>query len=71
MTIQNKLKGTGVAIVTPFRKDSSIDFLSPDSSSIVSLNNDLSGLTNLITGALTYEGTEFGLLGKDVKLWFD
>ncbi|RLD75290.1 MAG: 4-hydroxy-tetrahydrodipicolinate synthase [Bacteroidetes bacterium] len=28
MTIQNKLKGTGVAIVTPFRKDSSIDFLS-------------------------------------------
>lgn len=28
MTIQKKLKGTGVAIVTPFRKDSSIDFLS-------------------------------------------
>lgn len=28
MTIQNKLKGTGVAIVTPFRKDSSVDFLS-------------------------------------------
>jgi 4-hydroxy-tetrahydrodipicolinate synthase len=26
--IQNKLSGTGVAIVTPFRKDSSIDFLS-------------------------------------------
>ncbi|MEN8121515.1 MAG: 4-hydroxy-tetrahydrodipicolinate synthase [Bacteroidota bacterium] len=28
MTIQKKLKGTGVAIVTPFRKDSSIDFSS-------------------------------------------
>lgn len=28
MTIQKKLKGTGVAIVTPFRKDASIDFLS-------------------------------------------
>ncbi|OQY03592.1 MAG: 4-hydroxy-tetrahydrodipicolinate synthase [Bacteroidetes bacterium 4572_117] len=28
MTIKKKLKGTGVAIVTPFRKDSSIDFLS-------------------------------------------
>jgi len=28
MTIQKKLKGTGVAIITPFRKDSSIDFLS-------------------------------------------
>ncbi len=28
MKIQSKLSGTGVAIVTPFRKDSSIDFLS-------------------------------------------
>lgn len=28
MTIQKKLKGTGVAIVTPFRKDSSVDFSS-------------------------------------------
>jgi 4-hydroxy-tetrahydrodipicolinate synthase len=28
MTIQEKLSGTGVAIITPFRKDSSIDFLS-------------------------------------------
>ena len=28
MKLQSKLKGTGVAIVTPFRKDSSIDFLS-------------------------------------------
>jgi len=28
MKIQSRLKGTGVAIVTPFRKDSSIDFLS-------------------------------------------
>lgn len=28
MNLQSKLRGTGVAIVTPFRKDSSIDFLS-------------------------------------------
>ena len=28
MTIKNKLKGTGVAIVIPFRKDSSVDFSS-------------------------------------------
>ncbi|MBN1250512.1 MAG: 4-hydroxy-tetrahydrodipicolinate synthase [Bacteroidales bacterium] len=28
MSIQEKLKGTGVAIVTPFNKDSNIDFLS-------------------------------------------
>ncbi len=28
MTIQKKLKGTGVAIITPFRKDSSVDFSS-------------------------------------------
>ncbi len=28
MNLQNKLKGTGVALVTPFRKDTSIDFSS-------------------------------------------
>jgi pimeloyl-ACP methyl ester carboxylesterase len=64
----------GVINVDEYQMDlqaPSIDFLSPDSSSVTSLNNDLSGLTNLITGALIYEGTKFGLLGKDVKLWFD
>ncbi|ABM02271.1 peptidase domain protein [Psychromonas ingrahamii 37] len=48
-----------------------IDFLSPDSSSIKNLNENLSGMMNLTTGALVYEGTEFGLLGEDVKFLFD
>jgi len=49
----------------------SIDYLSPDSQAIISLNETISKVENLITGALTYEGTKFGVLGKDVFLSFD
>lgn len=49
----------------------SIDFLSPDSSSINSLNENLSNMKELITGVLIYEGTKFGHIGKDVKFYFD
>ncbi len=46
----------------------SIDFLSPESSSIQSLNNNLSNLDELIIGQLVYEGTTFGILSKDAGL---
>ncbi len=49
MTIQNKLKGTGVAIVTPFRKDSSIDFLSLEKLVNHLLNNGIDYLVVLGT----------------------
>lgn len=46
----------------------SIDFLSPDSSSIQNLNNSLSNLNNLIIGQLAYKGADFGILSKDAGL---
>ena len=46
----------------------SIDFLSPESSSIKSLNESVYDLNGLIMGQLTYEGTSFGILGKDAGL---
>ena len=49
MTIQNKLKGTGVAIVTPFRKDLSIDFLSLEKLINHILNNGVDYLVVLGT----------------------
>ncbi len=49
MTIQSKLKGTGVAIVTPFRKDSSIDFLSLEKLINHLLNNGVDYLVVLGT----------------------
>lgn len=55
----------------------SIDFLSPDKSSIRNLNDNLLSLDNLIIGQLTYEGSDFGVLGKspnydlyDYGRWF-
>lgn len=46
----------------------SVDFLSPDSYSIESLNESLYSLNGLTMGQLTYEGTSFGILGKDAGL---
>jgi hypothetical protein len=43
----------------------SVDFLSPDSSAIKSLNENLNRLNNMIIGQLSYEGTVFGVLSKD------
>jgi pimeloyl-ACP methyl ester carboxylesterase len=42
----------------------SVYFLSPESLSIQNLNNNLSGLNQLIIGQLAYEGTAFGILSK-------
>jgi len=61
MTIQEKLKGTGVAVVTPFRKDSSIDF-----QSLEKLLNHL--LTNGIDYLVILGTTgEAATLNKDEK----
>jgi hypothetical protein len=46
----------------------SIDFLSPYSLSILSINEDLHSLNGLIMGQLTYEGTSFGVLSKDAGI---
>ena len=46
----------------------SIDYLSPDKSSIQDLNSNLLTLNNLTIGQLVYEGTEFGILKKDAGL---
>jgi len=61
MTIQNKLKGTGVAIITPFRKDSSIDFLSLEKLINHVLNNGVDYLVVLGTTG------EVSTLNRDEK----
>ncbi len=61
MTIQNKLKGTGVAIITPFRKDSSIDFLSLEKLISHVLNNGVDYLVVLGTTG------EVSTLNRDEK----
>jgi pimeloyl-ACP methyl ester carboxylesterase len=43
----------------------SVDFLSPDSTAINNLNENIQSLNNLIIGQLSYEGTAFGVLSKD------
>ncbi len=55
----------------------SVDFLSPESPSVQSLNNSLLTLDNLIIGQLAYQGTAFGILSKkpnydlyDYGTWF-
>lgn len=49
----------------------SVDYLSPESSSIQDLNVNLLSLSQLIIGQLTYEGASFGLLSKDPSLFAD
>ncbi|AWB57096.1 pre-peptidase C-terminal domain-containing protein [Colwellia sp. Arc7-D] len=49
----------------------SIDFLSPESDNIKTLNENIALLHSLVIGQLAYEGTRFGLLGKNVKFLFD
>ncbi len=44
----------------------SINFLSPESSEITNLNTNILALENIITGQLSYKGTAFGILAKDV-----
>jgi pimeloyl-ACP methyl ester carboxylesterase len=46
----------------------SVDYLSPESSSIQDLNLNLLSLSQLIIGQLAYEGTSFGVLSKDAGL---
>ncbi|NMP03880.1 peptidase [Pseudoalteromonas arctica] len=46
----------------------SIDFLSPESSSIQYLNSDLTSLDDLVIGQLAYQGTDFGILSKDAGI---
>ncbi|MFT6153514.1 MAG: pimeloyl-ACP methyl ester carboxylesterase [Bermanella sp.] len=46
----------------------SIDYLSPESSSIKNLNSNLSSLAGLNIGQLVYEGTAFGILQKDAGI---
>lgn len=46
----------------------SVDFLSPESISINSLNETLQSLNGLTMGQLTYQGTQFGILGRDAGL---
>ena len=47
----------------------SIDFLSPGSPEILSLNSDLTSLDGLIIGQLAYQGTDFGVLSKSAGLF--
>lgn len=61
----------GLPIAQKYRMDMqapSIDFLSPDSSSIQDLNDDISQLANITLGQLTYQGTQFGILSRDAGL---
>lgn len=46
----------------------SVDFLSPESEAITKLNNNISQLSTLVIGQLTYSGTTFGILSKDAGL---
>jgi len=47
----------------------SIDFLSPSSPDITSLNDNLFSLENLVIGQLSYAGTEFGQLASNYDLY--
>ena len=49
----------------------SINFLAPTSFDMTELNENLQLLPELIVGHLSYKGTKFGLLGIDVKFYFD
>ncbi len=44
----------------------SIDFLSPESTEIKALNDNLLALENIVIGQLSYRGTQFGILAEDV-----
>ncbi len=44
----------------------SIDFLSPESVAIQNLNTNILSLENIITAQISYGGTAFGILGKDI-----
>lgn len=45
----------------------SVDFLSPESESIIALNRDVLALENTMLSQLSYSGTEFGILDTDVE----
>ncbi|GGP88389.1 pre-peptidase C-terminal domain-containing protein [Shewanella ulleungensis] len=49
----------------------SIDFLSPESTEIKALNDNLLALDNIVIGQLSYRGTNFGILAEDVGLGND
>jgi pimeloyl-ACP methyl ester carboxylesterase len=65
------LAGERVYFGYPFGDDEmdllvpSIDFLSPESTEIKELNDNILGLENIVIGQLSYRGTKFGILAED------